>query len=74
MHGHVPFDEFLSQIRGFLGTYYVLCAVMNSVAALYLWTSGKSKALFRFGPVQVSTALAWLVVGVLFLLISPIAY
>lgn len=74
MHGHVSLDEFLTQIRGFLGTYYVLAAVMNSVAALYLWTSGKSKTLLRLGPVQISTALIWLMVGILFLLISPIAY
>ncbi|MBM4001669.1 MAG: hypothetical protein FJ295_00060 [Planctomycetes bacterium] len=74
MHGHLPLDEFLVQIRGFLGSYYVALATMNAIAALYLWQTGKSKIWLRVGPIELSSSLACLAASGLFLLVSPIAY
>ena len=34
MHGHVPYEQFLHGIAGFLGSYYIFLAVMNGVAAM----------------------------------------
>ena len=47
MHGHVPYATFLHQIAGFLGSFYLFLAVMNAVAALVIWQSGRDKVLFR---------------------------
>ena len=77
MHGHVPYDVFLKQIAGFLGTYYLLLSVMNAVAAYLLWQGGpRQRELFRVPGVNfpVTPALAWLLVSLFFLLIAPLAY
>lgn len=74
MHGHVPLDEFLNNVRTFLGTYYVVLSLMNALAAFYLWQTGRSRRLFQIGGIEFSTALLWLLVSVGFLLIAPIAY
>ncbi len=37
MHGHAYLSEFLSDISGFLGCYYLALAIMNLAAGLYLW-------------------------------------
>jgi hypothetical protein len=76
MHG-VPLDVFLKQISGFLGTYYLLLAVMNAVAAFLLWQGqARERELFRLPGMNfpVTASLVWLLVSVLFLFISPIAY
>ncbi len=76
MHGHVPYDVFLQQIAGFLGTYYLLLAVMNAVAAFMLWQSHAERTLFRLPGVDfpVTPSLLWLCLSLFFLLLSPIAY
>jgi hypothetical protein len=76
MHGHVPYDVFLKQIAGFLGTYYLLLAVMNGVAAYLLWQGGRQRTLFRLPIVNfpVTAAGLWLLASLFFLLISPLAY
>ena len=63
MHG-LSQAEFLESISGFLGTYYLLLAIMNGIAALYVWKQVKNGAL----------ALVWLGVAVFFMLLSPLAY
>src|SRR5687768_14882887 len=76
MHGHVPYDVFLKQIAGFLGTYYLLLSVMNAVAAYLLWQDSRQRTLFRL-PVTnfpVTAAFLWLMASLFFLLISPLAY
>ncbi len=74
MHGHVDPVVFLNQISGFLGSYYLLLALMNAVMAFVLWNSGKAKTLFNFaGIFPVTTATVWLFVAVLFTIASPIA-
>lgn len=73
MHGHVSEPEFLEQISGFLGVYYLTLATMNGIAAYYLWQSKRSAVLCRLGPYQFTTASLWLAVSVVFLFLAPIA-
>lgn len=61
MHGSEA--DFLSRMSGFLGAYYVFLALMNGVAALYLWQR-------KNRPQQ---ALVWLLLGGLFVILSPLA-
>jgi hypothetical protein len=55
--------EFLQSISGFLGCYYLVLALMNAAAALYLW-----RGLHRTGQ-----AIIWLAVACLFVIFSPMA-
>jgi hypothetical protein len=73
MHGNP--EEFLEGISGFLGVYYLTLAVMNGVAAFYLWQSGKEKTLVRLPIVDVpfTTSMVWLLVSVVFTIMSGIA-
>ena len=74
MHGHNE-AEFLRNIAGFLGWYYLTLAVMNGIAALYLWRSGRSRTYFRipFVGLPFSTATIWLLLSVIFTCVSPLA-
>jgi hypothetical protein len=76
MHGHVSYDVFLQQIAGFLGSYYLLLAVMNGVAAFLLWQRHEQPAMFRVPGVNfpITSALVWLVVSIIFVLIAALAY
>src|SRR5689334_13538718 len=76
MHGHVSYEVFLQNIAGFLGSYYIVLAVMNGVAALLLWQKSDQKPLFHVPGVNfpVTSAIGWLLVSLLFLLIAPLAY
>lgn len=69
MHGHVNEAEFLSGISGLLGGFYLLLAVMNALAAFYLWRSGRSQSIC--GPV--TTIHLWLLVAGIFTVFAPIA-
>ncbi len=71
MHG--DYSVFLDRMSGFLGGYYLVLALMNAVAAFYLWESGKAKTIFRLGRFPVTTALLWLIVSGVFIVIAPIA-
>jgi hypothetical protein len=76
MHGHEPYDVFLQRIAGFLGSYYVALAVMNGLAALYLWRRTEDRPLFRV-PIfhyAVTPSLVWVVVALGYLLLAPLAY
>src|SRR6478735_6738983 len=76
MHGHVPYPVFLHNIAGFLGSYYLVLAMMNGVAAYLLWRRPDQKKLFDLPGVNVpvTEVFVWLLVGLLFLLIAPLAY
>src|SRR5262245_41802442 len=76
MHGHVPYDVFLHHIAGFLGSYYLLLALMNGVAAFLLWQRPNQPTLFRLpgAGVPVTAAFVWLLVALGFLLLAPLAY
>lgn len=75
MHGHVDPEEFLQGISGFLGVYFLLLAVMNAVAAFYVWQKKLDRKLFcvpRLGTV--TTSLVLIVVSFLFTLASGAAF
>jgi hypothetical protein len=72
MH-HVDFATFLDQISGFLGSYYLILALMNAIAAFYLWNSGKAKTLFHVAGFAFTTATLWLLVAIFFTIVSPLA-
>jgi len=76
MHGHVPYDVFLQNISGFLGSYYIFLALMNAVAAFILWQRRDERPFFHVPIVRypVTAAFVWLLVSLLFLLIAPLAY
>jgi hypothetical protein len=76
MHGHVDYPVFLQQISGFLGSYYLFLAIANGVAAYLIWRSGKDHKFFDIPILEVpfTTSVVWLLVSILFVLISPIAY
>jgi hypothetical protein len=67
-------EEFLANISGFLGTFYLALAAMNGIAALHLWLSGQTKEWFRVGNVPITNVLVWLFLFFVFMIISPIAY
>ncbi len=75
MHGHVEYEVFLYGISGFLGAYYLTLALINAVAAFYLWQSGKARTICNlpFLRLPFTTAHLWLVVAVFFTIISPLA-
>jgi len=73
MHGHVDESVFLEGIAGFLGAYYLCLALMNGIAALYLWRSNRSTTLFSVSGFPFTTALLWLVVSVVLCLFAAVA-
>ena len=62
MHGNE--QEFLTQISPFLGSYFICLSLMNGVAAFYCWQRLKNDRL----------ALGWLVLSLVLLITSPIAF
>ena len=71
--------QFLDLVASFLGPYYIALAMMNGLAALYLWRSGQLNAWFSL-PVpfvgkrfEVTNALVWLLFGTVFVLLAAIA-
>ena len=73
MH-HIDQDLFLGKVSGFLGGYFLFVAVMNAVAAFYLWRTGRSKELFRVGGLPVTTALFWLAIAMILTIASAFAF
>jgi len=39
--------QFLNTVASFLGPYYIVLALMNGIAALYLWRMGTAKTWFN---------------------------
>lgn len=66
MHGHNP--AFMETVASFLGGYYMLLAIMNAVAAYYLWVTGRGG---RVGPLP--TYMLWLFVSLFFVILAPLA-
>jgi len=71
--------QFLSMVASFLGPYYIALALMNGLAALYLWRSDQIKTWFNLPvpfagrAVPVTNAIVWLVVAFLFAIMAAIA-
>jgi hypothetical protein len=72
---HVDHEQFLFTISGFLGGFYLVVAVMNGFASLFLWQTGRSKEICRLpGGKPFTTAQFWLLVSMLFTIVSAIAF
>ncbi|QDU31627.1 hypothetical protein ETAA8_67870 [Anatilimnocola aggregata] len=76
MHGHEPPEIFVAKIAGFLGSYYLLMAVMNAALALIVWQSGRDRTFFRLPVVKFpfTGSVVWLLVSLVFLLMGALAY
>jgi hypothetical protein len=76
MHGHVPYDVFLQQVAGFLGSYYIFLALMNGLAAYLLWQQRDQRPLFRLPGLDfpVTAAFLWMLVALFFMILAPLAY
>ena len=76
MHGHVPYDVFLQQLSGFLGSYYIFLALMNGLAAYLLWQQRDQRPLFRVPLVDfpVTAAFLWLTVSLFFLMLLSLIH
>jgi len=74
MHGHGNEAEFLANISGFLGFYYVALAALNGIAAFYLRSSGKVKPWFQVGRWTITNLTVLLGAIFLFLIFAPLAW
>ncbi|MBA4105178.1 MAG: hypothetical protein C0485_05420 [Pirellula sp.] len=70
--------QFLNTVASFLGPYYIVLALMNGIAALYLWRTGTAKTWFsiRTGDqtFPFTSAIIWLLVAFVFIIMSPLAW
>lgn len=74
MHNFGP--HFYEAVASFLGPYYLSLAVMNAVAAFYLWQTEQVKTWFRIGPrglVPITNVIVWVAVAMIFVLLAAIA-
>ena len=76
MHGDVSQEEFLLGISGFLAAYYGTLALMNALAAVSLWKSGRTRVCFRIPRwgAAFSTAHVWLLAALFFAALAAIAF
>lgn len=78
MHG-LSESQFQEMVASFLGPFYIALAIMNGLAALYLWRSRQTKAWFSVPligtgkSVPVTNSFVWLVVAVFFAILAAIA-
>jgi len=71
--------QFFSMVSSFLGQFYLLLALANGLAALYLWQTGQIKAWFHL-PISISgkriavtNVLVWMALVVVFVLLAGFA-
>lgn len=78
MHG-LSEAQFQDMVSSFLGPYYIALAIMNGLAALYLWRSNQIKAWFSLSlpfvgkTIAITNALVWLFVALVFAILAGIA-
>jgi hypothetical protein len=78
MHG-LSEAQFQEMVASFLMPYYVALAIMNGLAALYLWRSNQVRAWFSVPLVgtgrsfAVTNAMLWLLVAMVFSVLAAIA-
>ncbi|QDT00163.1 cytochrome b family protein [Adhaeretor mobilis] len=71
--------QFIDKVASFLWPYYIVLALMNGVAALYLWRTGQMKTWFSLPvpgsgkSVPISNVVAWVVAAVGFVLLAAFA-
>jgi len=70
-------SQFFEMVASFLGPFYIALALMNGVAALYLWRAGQLKTWFSLPftgkSIPVTNGLVWLAVAFGFTLLGAIA-
>ncbi|MFI4874596.1 MAG: hypothetical protein ACIALR_04635 [Blastopirellula sp. JB062] len=77
---HLSHEEFLQSVSGFLGTFYLALAIMNGVAAFYLWQLAEARHHREPGDDSPQDSLlgkkafGCLFLGFLFAVMSPLAY
>lgn len=77
MHGLTD-AQFFEKVSSFLGPYYIVLALMNGAAALYLWRTGKLKTWLRIpvpgvGALAITNAIAWIALGAVFVGLAAFA-
>ena len=78
MHG-LSDAQFQDMVASFLGPYYIALAIMNGLAALYLWRSNQIRTWasvplpFVGKGLAITNALIWLVVALVFAVLAGIA-
>ncbi len=66
--------QFFEKVSSFLVVFYLALALMNGLAALYLWRSGQLKTWFKFGKsIKISNVIGWLAVALGFTLLAGMA-
>ncbi len=73
---HIAEDVFLKGISGFLGSYFLLVALMNGVAAFLMWNSGKDRRFWTMPILNIpfSGAGIWLGLSFLCLLMAAVGF
>src|SRR5690349_11360997 len=70
--------QFLNTVASFLGPYYIVLALMNGIAALYLWRMGTAKTWFNIRAggqtFPFTSAIVWLLLSFVFIVMSPLAW
>jgi hypothetical protein len=78
MHG-LSEAQFQNMVSSFLGPYYIALAIMNGLAALYLWRSNQIRTWFSLPlpfvgkTVAITNAVVWLLVALVFSVLAGIA-
>ncbi len=66
--------QFFEMVSSFLGPFYIALALMNGLAALYLWRSGQLKTWFKLGKgIEFSNVIGWLAFAMGFSILGAIA-
>lgn len=77
MHGTSP-DIFAAQVSAFLGPFYLTLAIMNAVAAYYLWQKVGPTTWFQVplgkNRLPITNAVVWVVVAGLYVIMAAIAF
>lgn len=74
MQNHVYETEFLHDMSGFLAGYYLVLALINAFAAIWVWHGKRDATLCQVRPMRRTHAALWSAFALLFALFVPIAY
>ncbi|MCH2114993.1 MAG: hypothetical protein MK171_08800 [Pirellulales bacterium] len=72
--------QFYEMVASFLGPFYVALAVMNGLAALYIWRTGQTRGWFSVPlplvgkKIQITNAQIWLLVATVFAILGALAW
>ena len=78
-HG-ITEGQFLEMVSSFLGPFYLLLALMNGLAVLYLWKTGGTSVWFCLANplgrkrIEVTNLLGWGLVAIAFFILALAAF